>query len=91
MYTTTATTTTTNNNNDNNYKGGFSRYGGNFLWRRLPRKGTNGVNTNGVTANLVFFDRGIFFGTPAKCVLPKMPGRTFFPILQNSLLLQRPQ
>ena len=30
------------------------------------------------------------WGTPVKCVFPKMPGCTFFPIRQNSLLLQRP-
>ena len=28
------------------------------------RKGTNGVSTNGVTANLMFLDRGSFWGLP---------------------------
>ena len=28
---------------------------------RRSRKGTNGVSTNGVTANLMFFDRGTFW------------------------------
>ena len=31
--------------------------------RRTPRKGTNGVSTNGMTANFVAFD-GTFWGTP---------------------------
>ena len=52
---------------------------------RQDRKGTDGVNTNGVTANVTFS-----FGTPVKSILPRMPGRTFLPIRQNSLLLQRP-
>ena len=30
----------------------------------MSRKGTNGVSTNGVTANFVFFDRGTFWVLP---------------------------
>ena len=30
----------------------------------LPRRGTNGIGTNGVTANLLFFDRGAFWVLP---------------------------
>ena len=30
----------------------------------IPRKGTNGVSTNGVTAFLMFFDRGTFWVFP---------------------------
>ena len=30
----------------------------------MPRKGTNGVSTNGVTANFIFFDRGTFWVLP---------------------------
>ena len=31
---------------------------------RKARKGTNGVSTNGVTAKLLFFDRGTFAAAP---------------------------
>ena len=56
------------------------------------RKETNGVSTNGVTANFMFFDRGTF------CVLlltyfylPKSARAYFFsPMCQKKLLLQRP-
>ena len=33
------------------------------------RKGTSGVSTNGVTANLMCFDSGTFFGTPVNLLL----------------------
>ena len=47
------------------------------------RKGTNGVSTNGITANL-FFDRGTFWVLPIiYFYLPKVPGRTFFPNLSK--------
>ena len=44
------------------------------------RKGTNGVSTNGVIANFIFFDRGTFWLLPLTCFyLRKVPGRNFFP------------
>ena len=56
------------------------------------RKGTNGVSTNGVTADLMFFDRGFFgYSRSPTFIFPKVPGRTFFPHLSNCLLLQRPR
>ena len=36
-----------------------------------------------------FLTEGLF-GTPVKCVSPQIPGLTFFPVRQHSLLLQRP-
>ena len=33
----------------------------------IHRKGTNGVSTNGVTANFIFFDRGTFWVLPLTC------------------------
>ena len=56
------------------------------------RKGTNGFSTNGVTAFLLFFDTGTFWVLPLAYlfIFPKVPGRTFSPICQSSLLLQRP-
>ena len=57
------------------------------------RRGTNGVSTNGVAANFVFFDGGTFW-VPLLIyfIFPKVPGRTpSSPISQNSLLLQRPR
>ncbi len=56
------------------------------------RKGTNGVSTNGVTANFMFFDRGTFWVLPLTYFyLPKSArAYLFYPICQNSLLLQRP-
>ena len=48
--------------------------------RTLVRKGTNGVGTNGVTANVVFFDRGTFGVLPlAYFYLPKSAGAHLFP------------
>ena len=35
--------------------------------RRVVRKGTKGVSTNGVTANCMFFDRGICWALPLTC------------------------
>ena len=48
------------------------------------RKGTNEVNTNGVTANLVFFQRD-FLGAPVNQFLSsqKCQGVPFFPSCQN--------
>ena len=45
------------------------------------RKGTNGVSTNGVTANFMFFLTGTFRVLPLPYFyIPKsVPGRTFFP------------
>ena len=55
------------------------------------RKGTNGVSTDGVTANFMSFDRGTFCVLPLTYFyLPKSARRTFFPNLSNSLLLLRP-
>ena len=48
------------------------------------RKGTNGVSTNGVTANLMFFDRD-FSGTPVNLLLSsqKCQGVSFSPNLST--------
>ena len=56
------------------------------------RKGTNGVSTNGVTANVMCFDRGTFGVLPLTyCYLPqKCQGIPVCQICLNSLLLQRP-
>ena len=50
----------------------------------VPRKGTDGVSTDGVTANLLFFD-GNFLGTRVNLLLkfPKVPGRIFYPNLSK--------
>ena len=55
------------------------------------RKGPNGVNTNGVTAKFMFFDRD-FLGTPVNLLLSsqKCQGVPFFQTCQHTLLLQRP-
>ena len=56
------------------------------------RRGTNGVSTNGVTANFMFFDRGTFGVLPLTYLyLPKSARAYLFPICRNSLLLQRPR
>ena len=59
---------------------------------RTIRKGTNGVSTNGVTANFMFFDRGTFRVLPVTYFLyfQKCQGVPFSPTRRNSLLLQRP-
>ena len=59
---------------------------------RLHRKGTNGVSTNEVTANFMFFDRGTFWVLPLTYFdLPKIArAYPFSPICQNSVLLRRP-
>ena len=45
-----------------------------------PRKGTNGVSTNGVTANVIFFDRGTFLVLPLTYFyLPKSARAYLFP------------
>ena len=49
----------------------------------------NGVSTNGVTPNFMFFDRGTFWVLPL--TYQKCQGEPFFSICQNSLLLQRSQ
>ena len=51
----------------------------------------HGVSTNGVTANIIFFDRD-FLGTPFNLLLysQKCQGVPLPPICQNSLFLQRP-
>ena len=56
------------------------------------RKGTNGVSTNGVTANFMVFDRGTFGCTPVSLLLSsqKCQGVPFAPTCQNSSFLQRP-
>ena len=47
---------------------------------QLSRKGTNGVSTNGVTANLMFFDRGTFWVVPLTYFyLPKSARAYLFP------------
>ena len=44
------------------------------------RKGTNGVSTNGVTANLMFFDRGTFWVLPLTYFyIPKSARAYLFP------------
>ena len=58
------------------------------LWV-IPRKGTNGVSTNGVTANLSFlFDRGTSWDTPVNLLSSsqKCQGVPFSPICRKSLL-----
>ena len=48
--------------------------------REGARKWTNGVSTNWVTANVMFFDRGTFWVPPLTYfIFPKVPGRAFFP------------
>ena len=55
-----------------------------------PPKVTNGVSTNGVTANVVFFDRVTFRVLPLTYFyLPKSDRAYLFPKCQYSLLLQR--
>ena len=58
----------------------------------MIRKGTNGVGTNGVTADFMLFDRGTLLGAPVNLLLSsqKCQGVPFSPICQKSLLLQRP-
>ena len=55
------------------------------LLRMSFRKGTNGVSTNGVTANFMFLDRGTFWALPLTYIfiIPKVPGCTFFPKLSK--------
>ena len=58
--------------------------GGRRAHRAGHRKGTNGVSTNGVTANSVFLDRGTFWVLPlTTLVFAKVPGRTFSPNLSK--------
>ena len=52
--------------------------------RRALRKGTNGVNTNGVTAIFMFFDRGTFWVPPLTYFyIPKIARAYFFPNLSK--------
>ena len=58
----------------------------------ILRKGTNGINPNGGTANLVFFDRGTFWVLPLTYFHIPRSDRAylFLPICENPLHLQRP-
>ena len=49
------------------------------------RRGTNGVGTSGVSAHVMFFDRGAFAVLPVNdaVIFPKVPWRTFFPKLSK--------
>ena len=51
----------------------------------LSQRGTNGVSTSGVTANLMLFDRGTFWGTPVSLLLSpqKCQGVLFSPNLSK--------
>ena len=51
------------------------------------RKGTNGVSTNGVTANFILVDRGDFWGTPVNIFLSSQKCQVvpLSPICQISL------
>ena len=58
-----------------------------FHQGRSLRKGTDGVSTNGVTENAMFFGGGTFWVLPLIYVIfPKVPGRTFFPNLSNFII-----
>ena len=50
-----------NNHNNNNTETRSGMMGGSL---RYSEKGQNGVSTNGVTANSVFFDGGTFWVSP---------------------------
>ena len=54
---------------------------------QYSEKGTNGVSTNGVTANSTCFDRETFWVLPLTYfymfIFPKVPGHTFFPNLSK--------
>ena len=51
---------------------------------RGVRKGTNGVSTDGVTADFMFFDRGAFWVLPLTCFyLPKSARAYLFPNLSE--------
>ena len=65
----------------------------NLSFTRQARKGTNGVSTNGVTANVMLFDKGTFLVLLLICFSSSQTcqGVPFSPIFQNSLLLQRPR
>ena len=56
------------------------------------RNGTNGVSTNGVTANFVFVLQRDLLGIPVNILLPsqEFQGVAFSPICRNSLPLQLP-
>ena len=47
------------------------------------RKGTDGVSTDGVIANSIFVDGPFGYSRLPTCILPKVPGRTFFPNLSK--------
>ena len=57
----------------------------------MSRKGTNGVSTNGVTTNFMFFDRGTSWVLPLTYFyVPRSARAYLFPKSVNSLRLQRP-
>ena len=54
-------------------------------WRG-DRKGTNGVSTRGVTVNVICLTEGLFgHSRQPTFILPKVPGRTFFPNLSKCI------
>ena len=55
------------------------------------RKGTNGVSTDRVTANFMFFDRDLLGTNLSKSINICQFCLPFSPICQTRLLLQRPQ
>ena len=51
-----------------------------YIYRVVDRKGTDGVGTNGVSANLICFDRGTFWVLPLTYLcLPKSARAYLFP------------
>ena len=57
-------TSNSNNNNHNNNNNTETRSGMMGGSLRYSEKGQNGVSTNGVTANSMFFDGGTFWVSP---------------------------
>ena len=59
-----------------------------YIYIYIYTRGTDGVSTNGVTANLMFFDRGTFWVLPLiYCYLPTSASAYLFPrICQISLI-----
>ena len=57
-----------------------------FLSGRSNRKGTNGVSTNGVTANFMFLTERLFgYSRQTTFTFPKVTGRTFLPNLSKTI------
>ena len=53
---------------------------------KVTQKGTNGVITNGVTADFMFLTEGLFgYSHQPAFIFPKVPGRTFFPNLSKCI------